>query len=59
MLNRLLKKKSTQSTIALVLVTAAWGLTFPLIKDSIENIPPFSFVAFRFLIAGVFLFLVA
>ena len=47
---------------ALFLITAGWGLTFPLIKDAIQSIQPFSFIAIRFafawgvLIAGSLVF---
>jgi drug/metabolite transporter (DMT)-like permease len=36
---------------ALLLVTAGWGLTFPLIKDAIETVKPFSFISIRFAFA--------
>jgi drug/metabolite transporter (DMT)-like permease len=53
------KKASTLlPTLALVLVTAAWGLTFPLIKDSIQAISPIEFMAIRFPIAAFALFLI-
>lgn len=36
---------------SLVGVTAIWGLTFPVVKDAIEEIPPYEFLAIRFVIA--------
>lgn len=42
---------------ALLSVTAAWGSTFFLIKDLVEVVPPVDFLAVRFAIAAVALFL--
>ena len=39
--------------IALIGVAAVWGLTFPMVKDAVEALPPFEFLAIRFAIAGV------
>ncbi len=50
--------KTHLPTLALVLVTAAWGLTFPLIKDSIQAISPIEFMAIRFPIAAFALLLI-
>ena len=50
--------KSLLPTLALLLVTAAWGLTFPLIKDSIQAVSPIEFMAIRFPIAALALFLI-
>ncbi|MBO4272814.1 DMT family transporter [Microbispora triticiradicis] len=36
----------------LVVVAAVFGLTFVVIQDAIENVPPWSFVALRFLLAA-------
>ena len=38
-------------------MTAAWGLTFPIIKDSVKSISPFSFVSIRFFIGSLFLWI--
>jgi drug/metabolite transporter (DMT)-like permease len=38
---------------SLVGVTAIWGLTFPVVKDAIEEIPPYEFLAIRFVIAAL------
>ncbi len=40
---------------ALVLVTLAWGLTFPMIKGALAEVPPFTFLALRFPVALVIL----
>ena len=37
--------------VALVLVTAVWGITFVQIKDALELYPLFAFLAVRFAIA--------
>ena len=37
---------------ALVLVSAIWGATFFLIRDAVATVPPFWFVAIRFLLAA-------
>ena len=38
--------------LALVGVAAVWGFTFPVVKDAVEVIPPFQFLAIRFGIAA-------
>lgn len=37
--------------LGLVSVAAGWGLTFTLIQDAIQDLPPLAFVAYRFLAA--------
>jgi drug/metabolite transporter (DMT)-like permease len=41
--------------LALVAVTAVWGSTFVLVRDAVAQIPPFTFVAYRFLAAALLL----
>jgi drug/metabolite transporter (DMT)-like permease len=41
--------------LALVGVTAVWGSTFVLVRDAVARVPPFTFVAIRFLAAAVLL----
>lgn len=41
----------------LLLATAIWGSTFPIVKETIASIPPFAFLAARFLVASSVLFL--
>jgi drug/metabolite transporter (DMT)-like permease len=36
-------------------VTAVWGSTFVLVRDAVEQIPPFTFIAYRFLAAALLL----
>jgi drug/metabolite transporter (DMT)-like permease len=41
--------------LALVAVTAVWGSTFVLVRDAVAQIPPFTFIAYRFLAAAMLL----
>jgi drug/metabolite transporter (DMT)-like permease len=41
--------------LAMVAVTAVWGSTFVLVRDAVAQIPPFTFIAYRFLAAAVLL----
>jgi drug/metabolite transporter (DMT)-like permease len=43
------------SILALTLITLFWGLTFPVIKDSVQIISPFTFISIRFLIGWMFI----
>lgn len=44
--------------LMLLLATAIWGSTFPIVKTAISSIKPFTFLAARFLVAGATLLLV-
>ncbi|MFL6176517.1 MAG: DMT family transporter, partial [Ornithinibacter sp.] len=44
------------ATLLLVCVTAVWGSTFFLIHDLVEHVPPADFLAVRFGIAAVVMF---
>lgn len=46
---------STKATIALLLVTAIWGATFPLIHNAVAHVTPNLFVGVRFLLSALFL----
>lgn len=46
---------STKANLYLLLVTAIWGLTFPLIRNAIMQISPFEFVCVRFGVSAVLL----
>jgi drug/metabolite transporter (DMT)-like permease len=37
---------------ALVAIAAVWGLTFVMVQDAIERLPPFAFLAYRFIPAA-------
>jgi drug/metabolite transporter (DMT)-like permease len=41
--------------LAMVAVTAVWGSTFVLVRDAVGQVPPFAFVAYRFLAAALLL----
>jgi drug/metabolite transporter (DMT)-like permease len=45
--------------LALVGVAAVWGLTFPRIKDAVDDFPVMTFLAYRFLAAGALVAIVA
>lgn len=48
-------RKTTKASLILLLVTAAWGFTFPLIKDANGFITPSQFVTIRFAIGAIIL----
>ena len=41
--------------LALLLAAAIWGFTFPVVKDALDHISPFEFLAIRFMLATVVL----
>ena len=41
--------------LAMVAVTAVWGSTFVLVRDAVVQVPPFTFLAYRFLAAALLL----
>ena len=45
----------SKATLMLLFITACWGLTFILIKNTVQSITPFTFVALRFLLAVLIL----
>ena len=47
------KRKELTFLLALLLVTAIWGVTFVQVKDAVEVYPLFAFLSVRFLIASV------
>lgn len=50
---------TTKANLYLLLVSLIWGGTFPVIKNAISNIDPYTFVAIRFVIAAtLFLFFI-
>ena len=53
-----MKHKTLIADILLLLVALVWGATFVLVKNVIEILPPFSFNAFRFIIAAIFLLII-
>jgi drug/metabolite transporter (DMT)-like permease len=53
------RTRNALPALALLAVTATWGSTFFLIKDLLHEVPVLDFLAVRFAIASVVLFLVA
>lgn len=45
--------KQHYADLSLLLVTAIWGTTFVIVQNAISFLPPFTFNAVRFLLAGV------
>jgi drug/metabolite transporter (DMT)-like permease len=41
--------------LALLVVTAVWGSTFVVVRDAVAQLPPFAFIAYRFLAAAALL----
>lgn len=48
-------KKSLFADISLLLVAFIWGMTFVLVQNAIDSLPPFSFNGVRFLLAAILL----
>ncbi len=48
---RALISRERQAELALIAVTVVWGLTFSLVKRSLEEVSPFVFMAYRFALA--------
>ncbi len=44
---------SRAAELALVAIAAVWGLTFVMVQDAIEELPPLAFLAYRFVPAGL------
>ena len=42
-----------RADLILVAVTAAWGVTFVVVKDALDAADPFTFLAIRFAVAGL------
>ena len=45
--------------LALIGIAAVWGLTFVMVQDAIEELPPLTFLAYRFVPAGLLVALFA
>lgn len=56
-----MKSKNTQiiADLALIFVTAVWGATFVSVKEAINHIEPFYFLALRFSIATLLMVMIA
>jgi drug/metabolite transporter (DMT)-like permease len=44
--------RRTSAELALVAIAAVWGLTFVMVQDAIAELPPFAFLAYRFIPAA-------
>lgn len=49
-------RKINYPVLALIIANIIWGATSPILKYSLENIPPFSLAFIRFLLASLILF---
>lgn len=47
------KNKVLIAQLSLVLVTLVWGCTFTIVKEALNDCPPFAFAAWRFTIAAI------
>ncbi|MBN2910383.1 EamA family transporter [Polycladomyces sp. WAk] len=43
------------ANLVLIFIAVVWGITFVLIQDAIETLPPFAFTTIRFMISFVIL----
>lgn len=50
-------KKQLKSDLALLGITVVWGASFTLMKEGIKDVPPYTFLALRYLIGCIVLFL--
>ncbi len=50
--------KQVKADILLLLITAIWGISFPLMRNVIDNIPMSTYLLMRFLIASIVLIIV-
>ncbi|UDY22508.1 DMT family transporter [Nocardioides sp. Kera G14] len=54
-----MKRGALLPTLALLIVTASWGSTFPLTKDLVTRVPVADYLSVRFVVAGVVLCAIA
>ena len=52
-MHRALRSPTALAVLGLLLVTATWGSTFPLLKGVVERVPPADFLAVRFALAAL------
>ena len=50
--------RQVKADFLLLVVAAIWGLTFVVVKNALDDIQPFTFNAYRFLIAGIFMIII-
>ena len=51
-----INNKVRLAQIGLTFTTLAWGATFVLVKEGLNHAQPFTFGAYRFLVATIFIF---
>ncbi len=51
-MHRAVRSPTVVAVLGLLLVTATWGSTFPLLKGVVERVPPADFLAVRFALAA-------
>ena len=51
-LKNIKNNKIQLAQIGLVLTTFVWGITFIMVKEALQDAPPFAFTAFRFMLAS-------
>ncbi|MBS3970912.1 MAG: DMT family transporter [Clostridia bacterium] len=50
--------RQVKADFLLLVVAAIWGLTFVVVKNALDDIQPFTFNAYRFLVAGIFMIVI-
>lgn len=53
------KIKEFKADLFLLSVAIAWGVTFLMVQDAVKNVPVYSFLFYRFLIATVLMFIIS
>ncbi len=48
---RHLLTRARQAELSLIAITVIWGLTFSIVKETLESLPPFVFMSYRFTLA--------
>jgi drug/metabolite transporter (DMT)-like permease len=52
------KRPKIKAEFILIGVVVIWGYTFPVIKNVLESIPPFTFLSYRFFLALSIIYLI-
>lgn len=47
--------KQLKGDLSLLLVTLVWGTSFPIMSIALKDVPPYSFIAIRYALAGIIL----
>lgn len=43
--------RARQAELSLIAITVIWGLTFSMVKETLDSMPPFVFMSYRFILA--------